>query len=150
MFRGQHQHAIDAKGRTSLPARFREVLATAADSRLMITTALDRYLVAYTMQAWLDFEQQLDAQPQFDKAVTRIRRVYIGGSAECEVDKMGRVLLPQRLRDWAKLDRELLWVGVGKRIEVWQPEAYAAEFDDIVESDEKRAAVEQRLAELGL
>ena len=116
----------------------------------MITTALDHYLVAYTMQAWLDFEQQLDAQPQFDKAVTRIRRVYVGGAVDCDVDKMGRVLLPQRLRDWAKLDRELLWVGVGKRIEVWQPEAYAAEFEDIVDSDEKRAAVEQRLAELGL
>ena len=75
MFRGRYEHAIDKKGRTSLPARFREVLSAAGESRLVITSGLEPCLVAYSMSEWLAFEERLSALPQFDPSVAMLRRM---------------------------------------------------------------------------
>ncbi|MBK7772890.1 MAG: division/cell wall cluster transcriptional repressor MraZ [Sandaracinaceae bacterium] len=94
MFRGRYEHAIDAKGRTSFPAAFREVLNTKGDARLVVTTGLEACLVAYPMSEWLAFEERLAQLPQFDRSVAMLRRIYVSGAVECEVDKVGRLLIP--------------------------------------------------------
>jgi MraZ protein len=81
VFRGRYEHAIDGKGRTSLPSRFREVLAAQGESRLVITTGLDPCLVAYSMNEWIAFEERLAKLPQLDPMVANLRRIYVARSS---------------------------------------------------------------------
>ena len=150
MFRGQYQHAIDGKGRTSLPARFREVLSTLADARLIVTTGLDHCLVAYSMESWAAFEAALSSKPSFNSGVKAIRRIYFSAATECDVDKLGRVLLPANLRAHARLDGDVLWCGSGNFMELWNPSDFAALRAELLETVESRAEIERQLAELGL
>jgi len=99
MFRGRYEHTIDAKGRTSLPARYRDVLSAMNERRIILTSALDPCLVAYAMQEWHAFEEKLSKLPQFDRSVQKLKRIYVSGAVECEVDDSGRVLVPPTLRD---------------------------------------------------
>lgn len=150
MFRGRYEHAIDGKGRTSLPSRFREVLTSGGDSRLIITTGLEACLVAYSETEWVAFEQRLSQLPQFDASVTMLRRIYVSGAIECELDKMGRLLIPGPLRKHAGLERKVLWAGMGSHIELWDQGAYEVLRDEVLLDDERRTAMAKRLAELGL
>ncbi len=150
MFRGRYEHAIDKKGRTSLPARFRDVLATRGDSRLVITSGLDPCLVAYPMSEWISFEERLSTLPQFDRSVQMLRRIYVSGAVECDLDKMGRILVPATLRRHAGLDREALWAGMGHHIELWAKGQFDTLRDEVLEDEEARTKLAARLAELGL
>ena len=150
MFRGRYEHTIDAKGRTSLPSRFREVLASHGESRLVVTTGLDVCLVAYPMSEWLAFEERLSGLPQFDPSVAMLRRIIVSGAVECEIDKLGRLLIPQNLREHARLGRESLWAGMGRHIELWAKERFEQMRSNALEDDDKRREMARRLAELGL
>ena len=119
MFRGRYEHTIDAKGRTSLPARYRDVLSSIGERRIILTSALDPCLVAYTAPEWHAFEEKLAKLPQFDKAVQKLKRNYVSGAVEVEVDDSGRVLVPPTLRDYASLKKDVLWAGNGKYAELW-------------------------------
>lgn len=150
MFRGRYEHAIDGKGRTSLPSRFREVLAAGGESRLVLTTGLDPCLVAYPMSEWMAFEDRLSALPQFDPNVAMLRRIYVSGAVECDLDKLGRLLIPATLREHASLEREALWAGMGRHIELWAKDRFEGMRDAVLADDDKRAEMARRLAELGL
>jgi len=150
VFRGRYEHAIDAKGRTSLPSRFREVLSATGDSHLVVTTGLEPCLVAYPMREWLAFEERLSKLPQFDPNVAMLRRIYVSGAIECELDKLGRILVPAPLRKHADLGREALWAGMGNHIELWSKDRFESMREQVLDSDEARMAMASRLAELGL
>lgn len=150
VFRGRYEHTIDAKGRTSLPSRFREVLAAHGESRLVLTTGLDACLVAYPMGEWISFEERLSALPQFDPNVAMLRRIYVSGATECDVDKVGRILIPQTLRDHAHLGRDALWAGMGRHIELWAKDRFDSMRQAVLEDEDKRMEMARRLAELGL
>src|ERR1700761_986830 len=109
MFLGRYEHTIDAKGRTSLPARYRDVLSSIGERRIVLTSALDPCLVAYTAPEWNAFEEKLAKLPQFDKAVQKLKRIYVSGAVEVEVDDSGRILVPPTLRDHAQLSKDVLW-----------------------------------------
>lgn len=127
MFRGQFEHAIDAKGRTSLPSRFRDVLAAGNDLRLVLTRALfDRCLHLYPMKAWEELEAKIAEMPQFERNVVAFRRMYLSAAVECELDKQGRILIPPSLRDHASLEKEVLWAGMGRTAELWSREHWQA------------------------
>ena len=127
MFRGQFEHAIDAKGRTSLPSRFREVLAAGNNLRLVLTRALfDRCLHLYPMRAWEELETQIAGMPQFEPNVVAFRRRYLSAAVECELDKQGRILIPPSLRDHAALNKEVVWAGMGRTAELWSRERWEA------------------------
>jgi MraZ protein len=150
VFRGTYEHAIDGKGRTSLPSRFREVLTGLGDARLILTTGLDGCIAAYPLREWTAFEEKLMGMPQFDKAVRQLRRLYFAGAVECEVDAVGRLLIPQALRNHAELQREALWAGMGPHLELWDKARYATMRQQLVDDEPTREAMERRLAELGL
>lgn len=150
MFRGQYAHAIDEKGRTSVPSRFREVLAGLGESRVVITTALDPCLVAYPMKEWLAFEERLAQLPSFDPSVAMIRRLYVSGAVEVEIDKVGRLLIPQSLRETAGLEREALWAGMGKHLELWSKERFDALRSEVLSNELTKRDIAQRLSSLGL
>lgn len=147
MFRGRYEHTIDAKGRTSLPARYRDVLSSVGERRVILTSALDPCLAAYTVPEWTAFEERLAKLPQFDRAVQKLKRLYVSGAVECEVDDSGRILIPSTLRDHAKLTKDVLWAGNGKYAELWDAQVWKQNFDT---TDDERQEISARLAELGL
>jgi len=128
MFRGQFVHSVDAKGRISLPARFRDVLLADDDARFVLTPALfDPCLHLYPMRAWEEFEQKVSELPSLDPNAVRFRRMYVSAAVECELDKAGRVLIPPHLRERAQLEKaEGLWAGMGRILELWSRTAWDA------------------------
>lgn len=127
MFRGQFELAIDAKGRTSFPSRFRDVLTSAGDLRLILTRALfDRCLHLYPMRAWEELEAKIAEMPQFEPNVVAFRRMYLSAAVECELDKQGRILVPPSLRDHAELSKDVVWAGMGRTAELWSKERWQA------------------------
>jgi MraZ protein len=120
MFRGQFVHSVDAKGRVSLPARFRDVLVSDGDSRFVLTPALfDPCLHLYPMRAWEEFEKKMLELPTLERNAVRFRRMYVSAAVECELDGSGRVLIPPHLRERASLEKEVLWAGMGRILELW-------------------------------
>ena len=147
MFRGRYEHTIDAKGRTSLPARYRDVLAGMGERRIILTNALDKCLNAYAMPKWIEFEEKIAKLPRFDPAVQQLKRIYVSGAVECEIDDSGRILIPPTLRDYAHLAKDVLWAGSGEYAELWDQKTWQKQFEI---GDEERQKVAARLAELGL
>jgi MraZ protein len=125
MFRGHFEHAIDDKGRTSLPARFRDVLGPTNDFRLVLTPALgDPCLDVYPMRAWEELEAKLAQLNAFDPQVIEFRRFYVSAAVECELDKQGRILVPPSLREHAALTKTVMWLGHGQKAELWSKEQW--------------------------
>jgi MraZ protein len=147
MFRGRYEHTIDAKGRTSVPARYRDALGVTGERRLFLTSALDPCLVAYTPSEWTAFEERLGKLPQFDRAVQKLKRIYVSGAVECEIDEVGRINVPPTLREHAHLRKDVLWAGAGRYAELWDKEEWQKHFDS---TEEEKRDIAARLAELGL
>lgn len=150
MFRGQFDHTLDAKGRVSLPARFREVLSNGSDAtadRVILTRTFQKCLVLYPYDQWLDFEDRIRQLPQFDPAVQRLKRVYIAGATECSLDGHGRILVPNTMRQFAELERDVVWVGQLDTAELWSAPRWQSAVEDAME-DPKGLA--QAMSELGI
>jgi len=150
VLRGRYEHAVDEKGRTSVPARFRDAMTAGGDSYLVLTTGLDPCLVAYPMREWLAFEERLAKLPQFDASVAMLRRIYVSSAVECELDKSGRILVPAPLRKHAGLERDALWAGMGRHAEIWSIDRFEKLRDEALEKPGSREAIAARLLELGL
>ena len=112
VFKGEYQHNIDAKGRIIVPAKFRDGLGES----FVITKGLDHCLCAYPMKEWEIFEEKLKLLPS--KAI-KIVRFFTSGAADCEFDNQGRIMIPPNLREYAKLEKEIVSIGVVNKIEIW-------------------------------
>ncbi len=146
MFRGRFEHTIDAKGRVSIPAKFRELLAEKYDDRLIITN-FDRCLVAYPYEEWRVLEEKISSLSLVKKEVKAFQRFFISGAVECPIDKLGRVLIPPSRRDYAQLEKNVIFAGMLKRFEIWSKERWIEEIKRSEEDFESIAAV---LADFGL
>ncbi len=118
MFRGRNELAIDDKGRVMLPIKFREALAK-KDEAALILTNLDDCLIAYTTTAWSEIEKNILSRPDRTTAERNFKRFLIGGVQECSIDKQGRILVPQSLRQYAGLDKDVVIVGLIDHFEIW-------------------------------
>ncbi len=146
-FQGEFNNTIDAKGRASVPARFREVLNTAFGDESLKITQKNGALLAYPLSEWRKIQDnvgELPAGPRKDD----IYRVLIGPAQECPFDKQGRIQIPQALRTYAGLDkeREVVVVGLVNKIEIWSQSRHALE---MLQSEERLKAEPQSLADLG-
>ena len=141
MFAGQYNHTIDPKGRLILPAKFREILG----EEFVVTKGLDGCLFVYPKDEWAKIEEKFREVPLTTKDARKFSRFFFSGAAPCEVDKQGRVLLPQVLRDFAGLEKEVVLVGVLNRIEIWSLERWNDEGDY-----EDMDNIAEHMAELGL
>ena len=146
MFRGRYEHTIDLKGRVSLPARFREVLKDKYDDQLIITN-FDGCLVAYPDEEWRVIEEKVSSLSMVKKEVKSFQRFFISGATECSIDKQGRILIPPGLRKYAKLEKDIVFAGLTKKIEIWSKEMWEQE---IVKVQESFDDLSNPLAELGL
>jgi len=133
MFRGRYEHTIDAKGRISIPSKFREVLNKKYDDRLVITH-YDQCLVAYPFEEWTFLEEKQKLLPQMKKETKTYLRFFYSSGVDCTIDKQGRLLIPQTHRDYANLQKEVVLVGVGTRIEIWDKQKWEEEFRKAQES----------------
>lgn len=124
MFRGRYGHAIDAKGRVSLPARFREALASLKEETFVATTADEQCLRAYPAGAWKEFEEKLGQKNQFNPSIRRLTRHYVGNAQDLPIDGMGRVLIPPQLREYAGIEKEVIFLGQVRFIEIWSKERW--------------------------
>lgn len=130
MFMGEFQHNIDTKGRIIVPAKFREGLG----DTFVVTRGLDKCLFAYPMDEWKLLEEKLKKLPLTKKDARAFTRFFFSGAVECEVDKQGRINIPQPLRNYAALDKECTVIGVSNRVEFWANENWESYFNDSEES----------------
>ncbi len=146
MFRGRHEHAIDSKGRLSIPSKFREILSNSFDERLIITN-YDGCLWAYPVSEWKKIEDKVNALPQFKEEVKAFQRVFISAAFESAVDGSGRILIPPTLREYAGITKDVVLVGMTNRIEIYSKEKWQQTFEASVKRLELMG---DKLADLGL
>ncbi len=143
MFRGRHEHTIDAKGRLSIPRVFRGELVGAGESPPMLVNEKD-HLVLFPAEAWATEEQRLLGLSSLDPDAQRLRRFYATGSAPCPVDNQGRILVPAFLRDHAGLEKNVIVAGVLERVEIWAPSRFEAGHSETVTGlEEIKRSVDQ-------
>jgi len=125
MFRGINAVNLDLKGRLSIPVRYRGQLQEDACGKLIITIDTEeRCLLLYPLPTWEEIERKISALSSFDQRTRRIQRLLIGHASEEELDGNGRILLPPLLREYASLQKEVILVGQGKKIEIWNSKTW--------------------------
>ena len=133
MFIGEYEHSVDAKGRVIMPAKLREDIG----EKFIVTKGLDGCLFAYSQNEWANFEEKLKTLPLTNKNARDFVRFFLSGAVECEIDKQGRFLIPGNLRQYATLDKEIVIIGVGTRIEIWNRAVWGTySSDENISADE--------------
>ena len=145
---------MDSKGRTSLPARFRDVLmgkhreaGSDEDCQFVLTMGIEKCLVLYSIHDWNALEAKLAELSQFNAAVQRVRRIYVAGATDVSLDRHGRVVLAPMLREYAGIQRDVVWAGMGNVVELWGKERWLEEMESSRAQPEHISKV---LTELGL
>ena len=142
MFLGQYHHNLDEKGRLTIPAKFRDALVEGA----FLTQGFDRNLRLITEADFEVMSEKINRLSMTDPSIRQLRRLIFATASEVQLDRIGRTLIPQFLRDFAGLENEAIIVGVGEAIEIWSPAAWADQENLLQDAD----ANAQRFAELDL
>lgn len=134
MFMGEYNHSVDTKGRLIIPSRFRDELG----DEFVVTKGLDGCLFVFPQNEWQTFEEKLKALPLTNKSARQFARFFVAGATPCELDKQGRILLPQTLREFAGLEKDVVLTGMLNRIEIWSKAKWTEnnsydDMDDIAE-----------------
>ena len=137
MFMGEYSHNIDAKGRMIVPSKFREQLG----DEFVVTKGLDGCLFVYPNEEWQNIEEKFRNVPLTSKDARKFSRFFFAGATTCEVDKQGRILLPAALREFAGLEKDVVLVGVGSRVEIWSKDKWENMNSD-ADMDEITSAME--------
>ena len=142
MFLGQYRHTLDEKGRLTIPARFREDLSGGA----YLTQGFDCNLRVLTETAFEAIYGKLSQMNTTDPTARELRRLILATASQVDLDRVGRILIPQFLRDVASLESDAVIVGVGEAVEIWSPGAWEGQITRLSDVD----ANSQRFAELDL
>src|SRR5262245_40672292 len=132
-FSGTFEHGFDDKNRVAIPAKFREALAGLQDERLMVTRYRDgarRCLDVYPLSVWEDLEAKILAKRRFDRRVQQLKNVYVSGAHECTLDGQGRILVPQHLRDYAGITRDVVFTGQIDMFKIWDRDTWRRTFEE--------------------
>jgi MraZ protein len=142
---------MDAKGRLAMPARQREPLLSRCGGQIVVTIDTQATcLVIYPLPDWERIEQQVQALPALKPAVKRFQRLVLGYATDLELDNNGRYLLPQSLRDYARLEKKLVLVGQGNKLELWAEELWLAECEQALLESGPEAELPDELMSLTL
>ena len=145
MFRCSYEHTVDSKGRVSFPAQFRNILPK-DNERLVITNYSPAHLWAFAFEDWARLEEKLAALPLTASDTRQFKQFFVGNARDLTVDKLGRILIPPRLREYAGLSKEIVFVGSVTHIEVWSKENWEPAFK---ESESNFESVAKKMADLG-
>ncbi len=141
MLMGEYSHSLDTKGRVIMPAKLRQDIG----EKFIITKGLDGCLFAFSQTEWFNFEEKLKTLPLSDKNARNFVRFFLSGATECEIDKQGRFLIPNNLREAANLEKDVIIIGVGTRLEIWNKEIWE-KCDEEISADE----IAENMANLGI
>lgn len=141
MFMSEYNHSIDTKGRVIVPVKFRESLG----AEFIVTKGLDGCLFVFPNEEWHIFEEKLKSLPMSNKDARKFVRFFLAGAAMVELDKQGRILIPPVLRECAGLEKDVVVVGVGNRVEIWDKGRWeeSTTFNDMDE-------IAEHMSDLGL
>lgn len=129
MFMGEYRHTVDPKGRLIIPSRFRDLLG----AEFVVTRGLDGCLFVYPMDSWEAYVEELKKLPLTDRNARLFTRFIIAGATVCGLDRQGRILIPVTLREFAGIDKDVLFAGMLDHIEIWNEERWKenADFSDM-------------------
>ena len=130
MLVGEFQHNIDTKGRVIMPAKFRDELG----EKFVITKGLDKCLFVFSAAEWEKLDQKLSEQ-SLSKG-RKIQRFFYGSMTECELDKQGRVLIPQSLRAYSEIEKDVVIVGLARRAEIWSKDEWDRQNNEFTEDSD--------------
>lgn len=143
MFIGEYQHTIDSKGRLIMPSKFRDNLG----AEFIMTKGLDNCLFVYPREEWNVLEEKLRTLPLTNRDARAFVRFFFSGATECILDKQGRILIPNNLREHANLAKDAIVIGVASRIEIWSKEEWDSyNNDDSLSYD----SIAEKMAQLGI
>jgi MraZ protein len=144
MFRGSYEHTVDAKGRVSVPSKFREIIADRYDGKMILSMDYDRCLTVYPLEEWERLEEKIKSLSLIKQEVKDFRRFLLSSATECELDRQGRILVPPGHRQHAGITKNVILVGLIDKIEIWDAQAWAAR------NNKNSDKIGEALAELGL
>ena len=151
MFRGVQHINMDAKGRLAMPARQREPLLSQCSGQIVLTIdTQSSCLVIYPLPEWERIEGEIQKLPTLKPAVKRFQRLMLGYATDLELDGNGRMLLPAPLREYAQLDKKLVLVGQGNKLELWSEALWFAERDQALTESGPEAELPDELMSLTL
>ena len=139
MFYGEHEHSIDRKGRLIIPSKFREVFKENYVERFFVTRGLDTCLFVFTEDEWKKQEARFKSLSFTNSEARQFNRLYFSGACEVTCDKQGRILIPEYLKEFANIKRDVTIVGVSNRMEIWSKESWQEFFKNTKDSFEKIA-----------
>lgn len=142
MFIGEYRHSLDDKSRVIIPAKYREQLA----AQCVLTKGLDGCLFIYTQTEWTSFELKLKALPLTNTNARKFVRFFLSGAVECTADKQGRILMPNHLKVYSGIEKDIVFIGMGNRIEVWSSEKWDAYNDEAFDAN----LLAEQMEELGI
>lgn len=135
MFIGQYAHTLDEKKRVSLPMKFRKEIG----KKLVVTHGLDGCLFIYSSKEWQKISEKLGERGMLTENSRGFNRFLLSGAQEIEVDAIGRIMIPEHLREFAKVKDKAVFAGVYNRIEVWNEEAWKSYNDKIAKEADQMA-----------
>jgi len=132
MYRGANQLKVDGKGRMALPTRYREELTERCNGSLVVTVnaTADNCLWLYPMDAWEQVEKQVNKLSSMKAEHVKFKRFFVGYATDVEMDKTGRILLPPALREFARIDKQIHFVGQGNKFEIWNSSDWETDCDE--------------------
>ncbi len=133
MLIGEYEHSLDVKGRLIMPAKLREDMG----EKFIVTKGLDGCLFGFSQNEWANFEEKLKTLPLTNKNARDFVRFFLSGAIECEIDKQGRFLIASNLREYANMEKDVVIIGVGTRLEIWNRDKWKAyNSDENISADE--------------
>ncbi len=156
MFSGRYEYAIDDKGRLSIPSRFRDILASHGDAGKksgspadlkLILTNLDGCIAAYPEKEWEELQGRIEGSGTLKKEAKNFLRFFYSGASECSIDRLGRILIPQSLRNYGAIKKNVVVIGMNRKIEIWAEGAWAEVVKQATSDMERMTDI---AAELGL
>ena len=151
MFRGVNNLTLDAKGRLAIPVRYRKRLMEVCEGQLVVTIDRGYYLLIYPLPTWEEIETKLVHLPSLQPQVRELQRLLVGHATEISMDGHGRLLLPAELREFAKLEREVVLLGLMNKFELWDKSAWDTRREHSLAADHGAGAgLPEELARLAL
>ncbi|GAA4337412.1 division/cell wall cluster transcriptional repressor MraZ [Flaviaesturariibacter amylovorans] len=130
-FLGEYEATLDAKGRFLLPAGFKRQLPEGEATRFVINRGFEKCLTLYPVQSWQPLFDQIATLNDFDPKVREFRRFFLNGAIEVEPDTAGRILVPNNLKEYAGLGKDIVLVAAVNKIEIWEQTEYQKFFDSV-------------------
>lgn len=136
MFRGANPISLDSKGRLSIPTRYRDVLLSEAEGKMICTIDLHQpCLLLYSLSEWEDVEYKLRQLSAMNPSERRVQRILLGNAHETDMDKNGRILIPSALRQHAQLTKPVMFVGQLNKFEIWADDVWQQQLAEDIETE---------------